>query len=74
MAKVINVGIPVNLYKKIKKRVEKTEFKTTQEYITYILEEVIKQVEEEETGDDEVFSEEDEEKVKDRLRALGYLD
>lgn len=74
MAKVVNVGIPVNLYKKIKKRVEKTEFKSTQEYITYILEEVIKQVEEEETGDDEVFSEEEEEKVKDRLRALGYLD
>jgi len=74
MAKVINVGIPVNLYKKIKKRVEKTEFKSTQEYITYILEEVIKQVEEEETGDDETFSEEDEEKVKERLRALGYLD
>ena len=72
MTKVNNVAIPLKLYKKIQKRVKSTDFKSVDEYITYILEEVIKQVEEE----DEVpeYTEEDEEKVKDRLRALGYLD
>jgi len=72
MTKVNNVAIPLKLYKKIQKRVKSTDFKSVDEYITYILEEVIKQVEDE----DEVpeYTEEDEEKVKDRLRALGYLD
>ncbi len=58
--------------KKIKNRVKKTDFKSTQEYITYILEEVIKQVEEEEEVS--TYSKEDQEKVKERLKALGYLD
>ena len=72
MAKVNNVAIPLKLYKKIQKRVKSTDFKSVDEYITYILEEVIKQVEEEEEVPE--YTEEDEEKVKDRLRALGYLD
>jgi len=72
MTKVNNVAIPLKLYKKIQKRVKSTDFKSVDEYIIYILEEVIKQVEEEEEVPE--YTEEDEEKVKDRLRALGYLD
>jgi hypothetical protein len=76
MAKVVKVGIKSDIYKKIKKRVAKTEFENVQEYVNYVLEEVIKQVEEEDKGqdDDAAYSKEDEEKVKERLRALGYLD
>jgi len=72
LTKVHIVKIPSTLYLKIKKRIKSTEFKTVNEYITYVLEEVIKQVEEEEEVPE--YSEEDEEKVKERLRALGYLD
>jgi Arc/MetJ-type ribon-helix-helix transcriptional regulator len=72
MTKVKTVTIPLPLYSKIKKRIDSTEFKDVNEYVTYVLEEVIKQVEEEE--DIPEYSEEDEEKVKERLRALGYLD
>jgi len=69
------VEIESDLYKKIKKRVKKTEFKTVEEYVNYVLEEVIKQVEEEDQDTtDAAYSKEDEEKVKERLRALGYLD
>ena len=39
--------------------------------MTYVLREVIAGIEEEK---DEVFTKDDEEKVKERLRALGYLD
>ena len=76
MAKVVKVGIKPDIYKKIKKRVAKTEFESVQEYVNYVLEEVIKQVEEEDKGTEEeaAYSKEDEEKVKERLRALGYLD
>jgi len=65
------INIPTDLIKKIEERVKETEFESVDEYATFVLEEVVKD-EEEEIG--EVFSEEDEEKVKERLKALGYLD
>lgn len=64
------IKIPKDLIEKIEKRIQRTEFKSVDEYATFVLEEVIKDEEEPE----EVFSEEDEKKVKERLRALGYLD
>jgi len=68
----VSISIPKTLYDKIKKRIENTEFSSVSEYVTYILEEVLKELEEEE--EEEVFSKEEEEKIKERLRALGYLD
>ncbi len=72
MAKdMISVEIPVEIYKKIENRIKDTEFTTVSEYVTFVLEEVLESLEEDE---EEVFSKEDEEKIKERLRALGYLD
>jgi Arc/MetJ-type ribon-helix-helix transcriptional regulator len=71
------ISIPEKLYIKIQKRVEESkEFDSVNEYIKYVLEEVIKKTESEEIKEKggEVYSEEDEEKVKERLRSLGYLD
>ncbi len=64
------IKIPKDLINRIKEHIRETEFESVDEYVTFVLEEVIKEDEEPE----EVFSEEDEEKVKGRLRALGYLD
>ena len=72
MVKLKTVNIPIELYNKIQNRVRSTEFKTIDEYVTYILEEVLKQIDSEEHVAE--YTEEDEEKVKERLRALGYLD
>jgi len=69
--KYSTVSIPIILAEKIKKRIEGTGFTSVSSYVTYILREVIANIDEEE---EEVFSKEDEEKVKERLRALGYLD
>lgn len=66
------IRIPKDLIGKIKERIQGTEFKSVDEYATFVLEEVIKETGEEEP--EEVFSEDDEQKVKERLRALGYLD
>lgn len=65
------IKIPIDLIKKIEERVKETEFESVDEYVTFVLEEVVKDDDEE---IEEVFSEEDEEKVKERLKALGYLD
>ena len=70
-AKYITVSIPTPLAEKIKKRIKGTGFTSISSYITYVLQELLASMEEEEK---EVFSKEDEEKIKERLRALGYLD
>jgi len=69
--KYTTISIPTPLAEKIKKRIEGTGFNSLSSYVTYVLREVISGIEE---GADEGFSKEDEERVKDRLRALGYLD
>lgn len=65
------IRIPKRLIEKIEKRVKETEFKSVDEYAAFVLEEVVKETEEEEA---ENYSEEDEKKVKERLKALGYID
>lgn len=64
------VFLPQDLYEKVEERVGATEFGSVEEYVTFVLEEVLKEEGEGET----VFSEEEEEEVKKRLKSLGYLD
>jgi Arc/MetJ-type ribon-helix-helix transcriptional regulator len=68
--KFTTVSIPSPLFKKIEERIKGTGFTSVSGYVTYVLREVIS----EEEDEDQPFSEEDEQRVKDRLRALGYLD
>lgn len=71
--KYTTVSIPKPLAEKIKKRMEGTGFHSLSSYVTYVLRQLISSFEEEER-EKEALSKEDEEKIKDRLRALGYLD
>lgn len=72
----MKVDIPKDVEEKLQKRVDSTdEFDSVQAYVEYILKQVVERLEEENSGDEQpAFSEEDEEKVKERLRSLGYLD
>jgi Arc/MetJ-type ribon-helix-helix transcriptional regulator len=70
--KYTTVSVPTPLIQKIKIRIEGTGFSSVSDYVTYVLREVIASLEEEEKQ--KPFSREEEEKVKDRLRALGYLE
>jgi len=65
----VAVYIPKKLYERIEKAIKESggEFKNVEEYVAFVLEEVLK--EEEETA----FTPEEEEEIKRRLRALGYL-
>jgi len=69
--KFTTISIPTPLAEKIKKRIKGTGFTSLSSYVTYVLREVLSGMEEEQG---EAFSKEDEERVKDRLRSLGYLD
>lgn len=67
------VSIPKPLAKKVKERMKGTGFSSVSSYVTYVLRQVISSIEEEERAK-QAFSKEEEEKVKQRLRDLGYID
>lgn len=73
MAK-LEIEIPEEELTVLRKRVdEKKDFNDVQAYVQDIVSQVAKKLQEEQ-GDDDDLSKEDEEKVKQRLRDLGYLD
>lgn len=68
--KFTTVSIPAPLFKKIEDRIKDTGFTSVSSYVTYVLREIVA---EEEKEEEEPFTQEDEERVKERLRSLGYL-
>lgn len=67
--KYTTVSLPVPLYEKVKERIKDTGFTSVSDYVVFVLRELMSEDESEEG-----FSKEDEEKVKERLRSLGYMD
>lgn len=76
-----NLQIPSALASRIQKRLAKSDFKSIDEYASYILDQVLSELEAGEAHDEKqtqnegtsVFSKEDQESVEQRLRDLGYL-
>ena len=66
------IRIPKVLYDEMKSKLKDTGFTSVSDYASYILAEVLSSMKED-TNDDSI-SDADQEKVKERLRALGYLD
>lgn len=67
--KYTTVSIPTPLFEKIQQKIKDTGFTSVSDYVTFVLREILAH-----SNDNEAFSEEDEKKVKDRLKSLGYLD
>jgi len=67
----ITISIPSTLYKRLEEMIEEGSFDSVSAYATHLLREALARLEAESK---KVLSEEEEEKVKERLRALGYLD
>lgn len=65
------VELPERIISRVEDRLPRTEFEKPEEYITFVLEEVLYRVEEETEDDD--FEPVDEDEVKNRLKSLGYL-
>jgi len=65
----VSISLSKSLYKKIKEKIEGSgAFNSVEDYVEFVLEELLKE-EEEETP----FTPEEEEEIKKRLRALGYI-
>jgi len=65
------VTIPTSLHKKIEELIKGTEHRSVSSYVTKVLRDSLSAAEKPAT---EVFSKDEEEKVKERLKALGYID
>lgn len=63
----VQIKIPKRLYERILREIKDTEFKSAEDFIIYVLEQVLEEEEE------SVYSKEEEEAIKERLRSLGYL-
>jgi len=67
------VSIPKPLADKVKERMKGTGFSSVSSYVTYVLRQVLSSIEQDEKTK-QAFTKEEEEKVKQRLRDLGYID
>jgi Arc/MetJ-type ribon-helix-helix transcriptional regulator len=65
-----NVAIPTTLVKKIEDHIKGTEFRSVASYAAKVLRDSLSKAE----PAAEVFTKDEEEKVKERLKALGYID
>lgn len=66
-----SVALPERLVSRVERRLEYTEFETTEAYVAFVLEETLARVERETDADPPDV---DREEVHDRLESLGYLD
>jgi hypothetical protein len=70
----MNIEIDNKIIELFKIRVESNdEFSSVEEYVNFVLDQVAERLKDELKSDNS-YSEEDEKKVKERLRSLGYLD
>ena len=64
---VVSISIPKKLFEKIGQEIRNTSPQAVSKYATYILEKELSSEEK------KVYSEEDKEKIKEKLRKLGYF-
>lgn len=72
--KYTTVSLPRPLYEKVKEQIRNTGFTSVSDYVTYVLRALLSKEKEEGADKEEAFSKKDEQNIKDRLKALGYLD
>jgi arylsulfatase len=65
----VTLELPEEIMKEIKRRIEDTEFQSTEEYLSYLIHEVMK-------GSSSRIAQnsKEEKKIKKKLRSLGYMD
>lgn len=70
----MKIEIDDNLYSVLEARAEEKSFSDTDEYIQHLLGQVVEKIKDEKNSKNSSYSDDEEEKVKERLRDLGYLD
>jgi len=68
--RTVEISIPRSLYRNIEERIKDTGFVSVSKYVTYVLREVLA----EDVDEEEPLNREEEERIRERLRSLGYLE
>ena len=70
----VSIKISKELYEKVQNRVKMSneEFKSVEEYVTFLLTEVVSEADAQNT-DGNAYTKEEEEEIKGRLKNLGYI-
>lgn len=70
----VSVKIPKDLYAKVENRVKMSneEFKSVEDYVVFLLTEVVSEGDSQST-DGNAYTKEEEEEIKGRLKNLGYI-
>ena len=68
---ITGIGLPAHLVSRVETRLPYTEFESSDEYVAFVLEEVLAHVEADADDESEPVSSEE---VQRRLESLGYLD
>lgn len=68
------IEIPDEYADRFEERAPEKGFDSMEEYVNYVLGQVVEKLERQQGDDESAYTEEEEEKVKDRLKGLGYLD
>jgi len=69
MEQTRSVDIPETLYEAIEERIQSEDFSTVSDFVIYAVRRVLSELREHQ----ESLSEEEKEKIQERLKALGYL-
>lgn len=67
----INLQISDELRRKLNTKIKETEFKSLEEYIIYVLEQVVSGVNN--TNSEKAYTDEEEEAMRERLKEMGYV-
>jgi hypothetical protein len=65
-----DISIPADLFKEIEEKIKDTDVSSVQDYVVKVLKDSLSESKKE----GEELSKEEEDKVKERLKALGYMD
>jgi len=65
-----SVELPESLFNRVEARIKGSKFASVSDYVTFVVREKLASEEESSKAS---FTEDEEKKIKDRLRALGYL-
>ena len=66
------VGVPTQLFRALEQRARESDFASAEEYIVFVLGEIAR--EDEEMQDQTDLTVEEESKIVERLRGLGYIE
>ena len=69
----VTVRISKAVADRIQQRLGQTDFTSVDDYISYVLDNVLSELEGQTQGKANVFSKEDQDAVEERLRNLGYM-